>query len=72
MTTVQLQIAEIRRARAQIDPARLFLTVLAGLFWVPGWVARKIVLALWWVVSYAVIAMVTGWKAAAPPDRGGG
>lgn len=63
-TTVEL----VRAQRAAIDPARVLLTVLAALFFVPGWLARKLVIAVWWLVSYAAAGVMVGWRAAGPPD----
>lgn len=72
MVSMDATVEQVRIQRAAIDPARVFLTILAALFFAPGWAARQIVLAAWWLVSYASAAVMVGWRAAAPADRGGG
>lgn len=62
----------VRQQRAQIDPAKLFLTILAALFFAPGWLARKVVIAIWWVLSYAAAGVMVGWRAAAPAESRSG
>lgn len=71
MVSMDATVEQIRAQRAEIDPARVFLTILAALFFAPGWIARKVVLAVWWLVSYASAAVMVGWRAAAPPERSG-
>jgi hypothetical protein len=68
MVSMHATVEMIRAQRASIDPAKVFLTILAALFFAPGWAARKVVIAIWWVVSYAAAGVMVGWRAAAP-DR---
>lgn len=70
MTTLEATLVQVRAARAGIDPARVFLTVLMVLPWLVGWTLRKVVVVTWWAVSYLYAAGQVGWRAAAPPDDG--
>jgi hypothetical protein len=57
------------RARADsIQFGRLLLTLVVGIFWVIGWIARKLFRGL----AYLAAAVQVGWREAGPtttPDR---
>ena len=72
MTTLESTLVQVRTARAQIDPARVFALVLMVLPWLIGWTLRKTVIGVWWVVSYLYAAGQVGWRAASPSEERGG
>lgn len=69
MASMETTVELIRARRAQIDPVRFFLTILAAPLFALGWSARKVVVAIWWLMSYAIAGVQVGWKAAAPTDE---
>lgn len=72
MVSMDATVTQIQIQRAAIDPVRVALTLLAAFFFTPGWIARKVVIAIWWVVSYAAAGIMVGWRAAAPAESRSG
>ena len=48
------------------------LTVVAGLLYLVGWVAAKVLLAVWFVLVWSALAVKVGWVEARGRDAGGG
>ncbi|WP_157520880.1 hypothetical protein [Herbidospora daliensis] len=61
MTTV---VERVQHGARQLDPVTVVLTPIAWVFFVVGWVAAQVVRAVWAVVSWALTAVVLGWKSA--------
>lgn len=55
--------ARVREEARQIRPGRAILTLIVGVFWLAGWLARQTVLA----VVFACLAVKVGWTEAAQP-----
>lgn len=72
MTTMDTTLATIRARRAEIDPRKVALLVLIALPVALGWVARKVCLAAWVVVTFVWVAAQQGWKAGAAKSEDGG
>lgn len=67
--TVALDRVPVDRITAearQIRLGRLLLTLVAGLFWLIGWVAGKAALAVVW----CAVAVKVGWQEARTARRG--
>lgn len=46
----------------QVEIGRTLLTLLAGLFYVLGWLAAKLVNVVWFAVAWSWTAVKVGWK----------
>ena len=46
----------------QVEIGRTLLTLLAGLFFVLGWLAAKLVNVVWFAVAWSWTAAKVGWK----------
>jgi hypothetical protein len=57
----QLQ-AEVRAEARQIDPVRVFWTLLMLPFIVVGFVVAKVVLVAWAVLTFCWVALLVGWR----------
>lgn len=57
---------DIAARAAQVDPARLVLTLLALPLLALGWVAAQAWAVAWAVISWSVAAIQVGWSAARP------
>lgn len=68
MTTLDVTLARIRSRRAEIDPLRVLQVLLIALPWLLGWVARKVAIVSWVVLSFLWVALVVGWAAGGPPE----
>ncbi|MFW6034029.1 MAG: hypothetical protein ACOC9R_02735 [bacterium] len=75
MTTVldRVPVDRVAAEAREIQFRRTALTLLAGLFFVVGWVAGKTLGAVWLAVAWSAAAVKVGWQEARrpPPDGGG-
>lgn len=63
----QATLDRIQSDAAQLQPARVALTVVAAPLFAVGWVAGKAWAVLWLVASWVLAATAVGWTSA----RGG-
>lgn len=58
MVSLNIPAERIQAQAAKLDPVKVVLYVIAMPFLVLGLTAR----ALWWVLSMAIAAVITGWE----------
>lgn len=58
MVSLSIPADRIRDRAAKLDPVKVLLYIIAVPFLLLGLTAR----ALWWVVSMAIAAVITGWE----------
>ena len=74
MTTLTLAAMRDMRSRVTAEARTVevlptVLTLVAGLLWLVGWLAGKVLLALWFVLVWAAVAVRVGWVEAAASSR---
>lgn len=68
----RIPVDRITSEAREMQLGRTLVTLLAGVFYVLGWLAAKAVGAVWGAVSWCVAATKVGWMdARRPVDRGG-
>jgi len=68
MVTLNIPLDQIREEARQVDPAKLFLTILVAPFLAVGWIAR----AVWTLVTLAYAAVKVGWRVGPSGPSGAG
>lgn len=68
MDSISDTVDQIQQKATEFDLGRALLTLLALPFFVLGWAARHVVLALAWVWA----AVLVGWRVAVEPRRTAG
>jgi hypothetical protein len=71
MVTLEATLSNVRAEQKRIDVAKAVLSLLLVLPFVIGWTARMVVRVAVWVLSFCAAAVKVGWRAAAPPAKGG-
>lgn len=71
MATLESTLTAVRVEARRIDVGKAFLSLLLLLPFVLGWSARMVVRGVVWALSFAAAAVRVGWRAAAPPAKGG-
>lgn len=71
MTAFGLTAEKIQRRAAELNAVQLLLLVVAGVFWVLGWLVSKLALMVWTGLSWTLAAVEVGWKDARRPREGG-
>lgn len=68
MVSLNIPAERIQAQAAKLDPVKVLLYVIAAPFLLLGLTAR----AVWWVLSLAIAAVITGWTMgpAATPEPG--
>lgn len=59
MTSIAERVPDITTQARQVRPGRLLLTILAGVFFVLGWVPGRLFLGVVW----CCVAVKVGWQA---------
>ena len=71
MVTLENTLTAVRVEARRIDIGKALLSLLLLLPFVLGWSARMVVRGAVWALSFAAAAVKVGWRAAAPPAKGG-
>ena len=73
MTTVldRVPVERISERARGADPARVVLTVIAGVLFGLGWAAWKVAAGAWLVIAWCGCAVAEGWQSARDPQRAG-
>jgi hypothetical protein len=58
----RVPVERITAEARQIELGRAVLTLLAGLFYVVGWLAAKLVNVVWFAFAWSWTAIKVGWK----------
>lgn len=74
MATVleRVPVDRINAEARQMQLGRTLLTLLAGFFYLLGWLAAKVVGVVWGAIAWCAAAVKVGWvEARSRPDGGG-
>ncbi len=66
MTTVldRVPVERITAQARQVHAGRTLLTLLAGFFYLVGWVAFRVATVLWLALAWCAVATREGWREA--------
>lgn len=64
--TFQQTAAEVDAKARTLRPGLVLLTLAIAVPFIVGWVARKAVIVVWWLVSRLWTAVMVGWDAGSP------
>lgn len=59
----QATLERVRDEAREMHPVRTLLLLIASLLFLVGWLAAKILGALWVAVSWSLAAVKVGWRA---------
>jgi hypothetical protein len=65
----RVPVSRISAQARQVHAGRALLTLIAGLFFVLGWVTFKVFAVLWLAVVWCAVATREGWREAKKPRR---
>lgn len=60
-------LERIRTGAREVDPVKVMLTIVAAIPYALGWIAAKVCLAAWRVLSWMATAARVGWQEARKP-----
>ena len=65
----RVPVERIDEQARRVEFARTVLTILAGLFWLVGWLAGKSLGLIWLGLAWSAAAVRVGWSDARSPRR---
>jgi hypothetical protein len=65
-TLDRVPVQRITTEAREVEFRRTALTVLAGLFWLVGWLAAKTLGGIWLALAWSATAVRVGWSDARP------
>lgn len=68
MSTIDTFLADVRTEAASLDPVKIILVLLAGPFFVAGWLIGQAARLVFVVVAFAWSAGVVGYRRAKPTE----
>lgn len=73
MTTFldRIPVDRITRQARDVHAGRALLTLIAGAFYVVGWVVFKVAAVLWLALAWCAVATREGWRQARGPQQAG-